>query len=260
MGTTEEPAGPAEPSIDAGFIDLRPTAQLEFADLDDDQSPGASAAMVDGSVASFAGDLQTLRSQRLGAAALSLAVVFFVLLVWNLLNQQADHWLLTVLYFFRFAIAAGCAGVIISRLSLSPGQLQALEYGFFGTLTLTIVVSQYFGNLALIDAGDIAGMIAHVKNGVLGAVILMMIYGMFIPNHARNTAYVVLSMAVAVMFGFALLLERSGIEGAIEQFRTAEHAGSNALFLMIGAGLATYSSYVSNGMRTKLHAARQFGQ
>jgi serine/threonine-protein kinase len=254
MVTPEEAAGAAEPPIDDGLIGLEPV------DVDDDQKLDADVAMVEGSVASLAGELQTLRSQRLGAAALSLAVVFLVLLVWNLLNQNAGHWLLTVLCFFRFAIAVGCAGVIMSRLSLSPGQLRALEYGFFGTLTLTIVLSQYFGNLALIDAGDIAGMIAHVKNGILGTVVLMMIYGMFIPNQPRKTAYVVLSMAVAVMFGFALLLERSGVEGAIEQFRSAEHAGSNALFLMIGAGLAIYGSYMLNGMRTELHAAKNFGQ
>jgi hypothetical protein len=259
MGTPEEPAAPAEPPIHGEFIGLEPTAQLELADVDDDQSPGAAAAMLEGSVAGFAGDIDTLRSQRLGAAALSLAVVFLVLLVWNVLNQNAEHWLLTVLYFLRFAFAAGCAGVIMSRLRLSPGQLQALEYGFFGTLTLTIVLSQYFGNLALIDAGDIAGMIAHVKNGILATVILMMVYGMFIPNQPRKTAYVVLSMAIAVMFGFALLLEHSGIESAVEQFRTAEHAGSNALYLMIGAGLAIYGSYILNGMRTELLAARKLG-
>jgi serine/threonine-protein kinase len=258
MGTPEEPASPAEPHNDAGSIVFEPTAQFELDDLHDDQSPGA--AMVEGSVAGLAGELQTLRSQRLGAAALSLAVVFLVLFVWNLMNQNAGHWLLTVLYFFRFAIAAGCAGVIMSRLSLSPGQLQALEYSFFGTLTLTVVLSQYFGNLSLIDAGDIPGMIAHVKNGVLATVVLMMIYGMFIPNQPRITAYVVLSMAVSVMFGFALLLERSDVEAALEQFRTTEHAGSNALFLLIGAGLSIYGSYMMNGMRSELHAAKSFGQ
>jgi hypothetical protein len=250
MVTPEEAAGAAEPPIDNGFIGLEPV------DVDGHQRPHADLAMVEGSFASFADELQTLRSQRLGAAALSLAVVFLVLFVWSLLNQNAGHWLLTVLSFFRFAISAGCAGVIMSRLSLSPGQLRALEYGFFGSLTLTIILSQYFGNLALIDAGDSAGMIAHVKNGVLATVVLMIIYGMFIPKEPRKTAYVVLSMAVAVMFGLALLFERTGVDAAVEQFRTAEHAGSNALFLLIGAGLAIRGSYMLNGMYNEAQAAK----
>jgi hypothetical protein len=250
MVTPEEKAGAAEPPVDDEFIGLEPV------DVHDHQRPGADVAMIEDCAA---GELQTLRSQRLGAAALSLAVVFLLLLGWSFFNQNADHWLLTVLCFFRFAIAAGCAGVIMSRVSLSPGQLQALEYGFFGALTLTIVLSQYFGNLALIDAGDIAGMIAHMENGILSTVVLMMIYGTFIPNQPRTTAYVVLSMAVAVMFGFVLVLERSGVEAAVEQFRTAEHAGSNALFLLIGAGLAICGSYLLNGMRTEVNAAKKFG-
>jgi hypothetical protein len=116
-----------------------------------------------------------------------------------------------------------------------------------------------FGNLALIDAGDISGMIAHAKSGILSTVVLMMIYGTFIPNQPRKTAYVVLSIAVAVMFGFALLLERSGVEAAVDQFRTAVHAGSNALFLLIGAGLAICGSYMLNGMRTEVKAPKKFG-
>ena len=47
---------------------------------------------------------------------------------------------------------------------------------------------------------------------------------------------------------------------AVEQMRTTEHAGSNVLFLMIGAALAIYGSYVLNGLRTELHDARKFGQ
>jgi serine/threonine-protein kinase len=123
-----------------------------------------------------------------------------------------------------------------------------------------LVLSQYYSNLALIQQGDLPGLIAHVKNGILGIFVLMVIYGMFIPNHPRETAYVVLTMAMVMLFGYDLLLERTDVEAAVEDLRTVEHAGSNALFLVIGAALAVYGSYVLNGLRTELHAAKKFGQ
>jgi serine/threonine-protein kinase len=157
-------------------------------------------------------------------------------------------------------IAAVCAGVIVSRLSLTPGQVRAIEYVFFGSLTLILVLSQYVGNLTMIEKNDLLGVIAHVKNGILGIFVLMVIYGMFIPNHPRRTAYVVLTMAMAVLLAFDMFLERPDVEAAVEELRTAEHAGSNALFLLIGAALAIYGSYVLNGLRTELHEAKKFGQ
>ena len=99
-----------------------------------------------------------------------------------------------------------------------------------------------------------------MKNGVMGMFALMVIYGMFIPNDPRSTARVVLTMALAMLAGMALLLEREDIAAAVEQLHTSEHAGSNAIFLMIGAALAIYGTYVLNGLRSELHEAKKFGQ
>jgi serine/threonine-protein kinase len=46
----------------------------------------------------------------------------------------------------------------------------------------------------------------------------------------------------------------------VAQLGTAEEAGSNLLFLAIGAALAVYGSYLVNGLRRELHEARKFGQ
>ena len=42
--------------------------------------------------------------------------------------------------------------------------------------------------------------------------------------------------------------------------KTAEQAGSNALALLLGAGLAIYGAHVLNGLRAELHESRKFGQ
>ena len=162
--------------------------------------------------------------------------------------------------FLRFAIAAACAGLVMSRVSLSPSQVRWTEYVLFGSFTIILIATQYVVNDDLLRQGDIPSFIANMKNGVMGMFCLMVVYGMFIPNDPRSTAKVVLTMALGTILGTVVLFEREDLAPAVEQLHTHTHAGSNVLFLMIGAALATYGTYVVNGLRTELHEAKKFGQ
>jgi serine/threonine-protein kinase len=259
MDTPEDSASLTKALLDDELIDLEPTVQLEI-EHGHGRRPRVGVEMVEGTFASLIGELASLHRRRLGAAGLFLSAVFLVLFFWSLLNHPAGHWLAPIATLVRFAIAAVCTGLILSRVPWTDGQVRAIEYVLFGSLTLVLVFSQYVVNLERIQEHDIAGVITHMKNGVIGTIVLMVIYGMFIPNNARHTAFVVFTMAMAVLFGFALFMERSDVDAAIEQLRSSEHAGTNAIILLIGAALATYGSYVLNGLRTELHAAKKFGQ
>jgi serine/threonine-protein kinase len=140
--------------------------------------------------------------------------------------------------------------------------VRLLEYVLFGTFTVMSFISQYQGNLDLLRQGDAVGVTAHVKDGVIGMFTLMVLYGMFIPNDLASAARVVLTMALAPMIALTVLLEAPHPElaGVIAQLRLAEATGTNALFLLIGAGLAIYGAYILSGLRTQLHEARKFGQ
>jgi eukaryotic-like serine/threonine-protein kinase len=245
--------------LDDELIDLEPSIELEAVSAPESR-PGFEVGLVRGSFASLSREIHSLRRRRLGSAALFLAAVFAVLLLWSLFGKTTDHWLVVLMLFLRFAIAAVCAGVIVSRVSLTTGQVQWIEYVLFGSFTVIIIVTQYQVNLDYLRSDDIPGVISHMKNGVMGMFALMVIYGMFIPNDPRSTARVVLTMALAMLAGMVLLLEREDIAIAVEQLHTSEHAGSNAIFLMIGAALAIYGTYVLNGLRCELHEAKKFGQ
>ncbi len=219
-----------------------------------------AVGLVEGTGASLSSEMHTLRRRRLGAAALFLAVVFGLLIFYSLTSRSADHWLVTTLVFLRFVIAASCAALILSRIDLTAGQVRAVEYLLFGSLTLILVAAQYRMNLDLMHAGRVTGVVLQMKNGVMGIFALMVIYGMFIPNDPRTTAKVVLSMALAVVLGFALLLEHTDAAALEVELRTTEQAGSSVIFLLVGAALAIYGTYVLNGLRSQLHEARKFGQ
>jgi hypothetical protein len=259
METSQDSASLTKGLLDEDLIDLEPSIELDVASSAD-LRPGIDVGLVHGSAGSLSREIHSLRRRRLGSAALFLAAVFLVLFLWSLLGGGTDHWLITMMMFLRFAIAAGCAGLIVSRMSLTPGQVRGLEYLLFGSFTVILIITQYIVNLELMRREDIPGLISYMKNGVMGMFALMVIYGMFIPNDPRRTAGVVLTMALAVMVAMDALMEREDIAHVAERLHTTVHVGSNALFLMIGAALAIYGTYVLNGLRSDLHEARKFGQ
>jgi serine/threonine-protein kinase len=259
MATADETSPPTRALFNDDLIELEPTMQLELAGPAGARA-GAGVGIVEGTAASLATEMHTLRRRRLGAAALFLTVVFGVLLLWNLFGHQVDHWLVVLMICLRFLIAAACAGLILSQVDLTPGKVRAVEYVLFGSFTVILALTQYMVNTELMRQGNVSGVILQMKNGVLGMFALMVIYAMFIPNDPRSTAKVVLTMALTLLAGFVLLVEHSEGAALVEQLRTAEQAGSNALYLLIGASLAIYGTYVLNGLRCQLHEARKFGQ
>jgi serine/threonine-protein kinase len=238
------------------LIELEPTMNVALAE------PGPAVALVEGGLASLGGETHALRRRRLAAAALFLAVTFGVVLLWSVFGPDlgGSAWVGWTTMALRCAIAAACAGLLLSRIALTPGQVRAAEYVLFGSCTLLMAISQYAVNLDLLRHDDVPGAIALVKNGVFGMVLLMVLYGVFIPNDARSAAKVVLTMALVHVITLALVMENPEVAGVVEQMRTTEQAGSNILFLMIGAAMAIYGAYVLNGLRTELHEARKFGQ
>ena len=259
MDTSQHSASLTKGLLDDEVIDLEPSLELEVASSAE-RRPGIDVGLVKGSAGSLSRVMHSLRRRRLGSAALFLTAVYSVLFMWSLLGDGTGQWIISMMMFLRFAIAALCAAVIVSNISLTPGHVRGIEYLLFGSFTLILIVSQYTVNLEVMRQEDIPRLIANMKNGVLGMFALMVVYGMFIPNDPRRTAGVVLTMALAVLIGMDLLIEREDVADVAEQLHTSVHAGTNALFLMIGAALAIYGSYVLNGLRSDLHEAKKFGQ
>ena len=217
--------------------------------------PGAAATH-----GSYSGEITELLRGRLTAASLLLSVAYAVLLVWHLIAWASHTPSVWFLLIARVFLAAIIAGILISPITLSLGWLRSLELALFAGLTVLLVASQYVVNLALMQRDDIPGMVAFIKNGVINMVVLMLLYGTFIPNNPKRVAWIVLAMALAPLLGVAVLTEHPDVAPVVAQLRSVEQTGSNGLFLFIAAGMAIYGSFVLNGLRTELHVARKFGQ
>ena len=210
------------------------------------------------SQATIPGEISRCLRNRLAAASLLLAVAYAILLVWHLVNGRrmpnaGSSW----------SLASSC------RRHRRPAPEPARAFDSLASLARVRAVrrhdrarglSQYTINLWLMQHGDYPAMVAFVKNGVIQMVVLMFLYGTFIPNKPTTVAWVVLAMAISPLLSLAFLTEHPDAAEAIAHFRSAEQTGTNALFLLIAAGMAIYGSIVLNGLRNELHVARKFGQ
>ena len=271
MPPSQDPAPAGTDLLELEVIDLEPTTALRAIpgdpglDLEGQPRPprtSAPVAIVEGGVGgSLTGKTSTLRRSRLGSAAIFLAVAYGVLLLWIVLtSDDVGHRLVWVLAAARFAIATIVGVLVLRPTPMTAGRVRTAEYALFGGLTVVLVISQYLVNRDLLLLGNVTGAVAYMKNGIIQMFALMVLYGMFIPNRPRTTATVVLSMALAPLVSLELLMEHKGLAAVIHQMRSNEHAGSNLLYLLIGASMAIYGSYVLNGLRAELHEAQKFGQ
>jgi serine/threonine-protein kinase len=208
---------------------------------------------------SLARETLALRRSRLAATALLLAVTYGVLAAWHLFSGIKHAPIVWLLLLGRLLLPAVIAGLLVSPMVLSSFRVRALEFTLFGGLIASVVATQYEVNLALVQPKDLPGMVAYIKNGVIQTVVLMLLYGTFIPNKPRTVACVVLAMALAPLVGVALLTAHPEVAPQVDQLRSVEQTGSNALFLALAAGMAIYGSTILYGLRKELHEAQKFG-
>jgi eukaryotic-like serine/threonine-protein kinase len=255
------PATAIQPEADV--IELEPSGPSSVAEpwtVRGSCSPEVPVAVAPehASPSSLATETLTLRRTRLAATALLLAVTYAVLAAWHLFSRVPHSPAAWFLLSLRFVLPAAIAAILMSRLVISSLRARVLEFALFGGLTTLVFITQYTVNFAL--RGNLPAMVAFIKNGVIQMVVLMMLYGTFIPNRPKTVAWAVLAMALAPLFGVAFLTEHAELASFLEQLRSVEQTGSNALFLAIAAGMAIYVSTIVNGLRTELHEAHKFGQ
>ncbi len=268
MSTTDNQLLPADE-----LIELEPTLHV---DLADPSAAGSLAALrpgvapPEGTVASLAGETDTLRRRRLLAASVFLAATYGLLAVWVFASDNpgtltADGGRLSlrvVLIGLRCLLAAAVAGLLASEAPLARKPLRAVEYVLFLGLTLLIMASQYLVNLDLAHRGPeyVPAILAFIKDGVIQILVLMMIYGTLIPNPPAVAAPALMAMFIGPIAAMFLLGLHPDVAPIVAQLHEAEEAGSNILFLTIGMALAVYGSFLVNGLRTRLHQAQKFGQ
>lgn len=202
-----------------------------------------------------------LLRRRLRAAAGFLAVAYLFFYAFALATPGSGYDLLGTSFALRGLLAWGVFTLLCTALPLTYQQLRWLEVSFFCLSAALLIGSNYFVHMELIERGDLVTRVAVGKNSVLRLWMLIIIYGVFIPNHPKRTALVVLAMVACALIVKGLVLKAHFDIADFETYKALTlNAGSNILSLICGAILAIYSSYVLNGLRSELHEAKKLGR
>jgi serine/threonine-protein kinase len=158
-------------------------------------------------------------------------------------------------------LAAVVIGVLSSsRFALSLSALRWVEIALFGGTVLLLMLGQYFGNSELIRRDELTYLVAFEKNGVLQTVLIMMVYGVLIPNDPRRTARVVLTLLLGPMAVLVFELEWHATDLIRERIDGNALAFNHVVYLSMGAGLSIYIAYILHRVRKELREARKLGQ
>jgi eukaryotic-like serine/threonine-protein kinase len=240
-------------------IDLEPTTLAPPETASRDAAPtehfwgSASASIVNESS-------RLLRSRLLAVAGFFL-VCHVILSAFGVVSPGSESLALATSLALRALVAGLVFAVLWSPLVLSHRQLRAAEIFLFGVEMLLVLAAQYQINVQLVDRGDLIGTVAYQKNGVLRVVVLMLAYGVFIPNAPRITARVVLTMAIGLIVCHGMVLHHAMNANAIaDTVAGRQNVIANALFLLLGAALAVFAAYSLRGLRRELNEARRLGQ
>jgi serine/threonine-protein kinase len=218
--------------------------------------------IIEGSAPDLAGETRDLLHRRLLAASLMLALSFGIFLL-------RDFVFPPIVRRVSFIHGAVFCLLILNLVALSgqwkPSmrQLRLLELLTFGIIIASLVASQSIGLRARVQMDMLTVMSTriHFKNSVIGTLLLIFTYGIFIPNDWRRAACVIVPMALAPLVAPLILgLTSAEFRTVWQEAGTPERLSENTLFLVLGAMTAIYGTHVINRFRTQAFEERCLNQ
>ena len=200
------------------------------------------------------GTASELLQARLQAASI---VCLICLLVFFLRALSIDEPLIVLMRSVSLIIPLGCLGMLVSPEVLSPRQLRRIELMLFGPLCTLVVLLQVIFLMKAVEAGDTSEQVAVVYSGTLGLAVLMLAYGMLMPNGWRRTA---LMMVPPVMAPTLAMLIVRVLMPALAETIDVLRAVEIAVALLVTGGIATYGTHALSNLRREARKSKQLGQ
>ncbi|HMP01892.1 MAG TPA: serine/threonine-protein kinase [Gemmatales bacterium] len=211
----------------------------------------------------FSSELESQLHSRLRLATMILASGYFAVGVRSLIFETA--WLRTsdhLLIFFMTLLMAGMAAMLWQKHVLSMCWLRRLELVIFGSVVLHFcwidvrVLEDLTSTVLIGTRNEILGWrLGNVDNN-LRWFVLIVIYGVFIPNTGRRCALYVTAMAalhVGLTLGVGLIFDRLGL------FLTAL-TPDTVIFLGLGVAIAVFGSAKIAALQEEAFVSRRLGQ
>lgn len=231
-----EASKPGNPPPPAATMTARP---VQFV-------PAVAAAVDDPNAA-------LLRSRLIAAGGVLLAILTVHYLIALSDRGTMIHWLRGAVW----VATVGCLVVLTSAREFDSRKLRGVELLLFSLIGIQFLFWQLDGMLQASQHESLVELTSVQLKSVAGFSLLMMAYGMFMPNGWRRTAVMLVPPALGPggMIILAILLDpwialHSGWEFVAEV---------TGLLAMV-AGIAVYGTHAIAGLRTEAGRARKLGQ
>jgi hypothetical protein len=180
-----------------------------------------------------------LRLTRLRWVTFVMLFTYGIALIWVLWTRDDLHQPMVVLLGLRVTLVMIVLGLLFGEFASSPAHVRVFTLALFGGLTACLALSQYLIGRDGIRAGQLADFVILAKDGLIELLILMIAYGLLVPDTPRRAAVSLLTMALAPFLALTVLLvSEPASAGFLLEPRAAEQVGLNALMVWIGARLA----------------------
>lgn len=240
--------------LEAGVTAAYEVTSDDAAETRDETSlPPSSVVLLEGEIPRLQDETCELLRHRLRAAALLLTLVLAFAFTANLLTDR------TQLVPFRLAVIAIMAGaflVLRSKFALKLRGYRIIELVMFGAVGLQLVRMFWVYATEHAALGETESVVSVLVQNHLAWTVLIMIYGIFMPNTWKRAAAVLLP-AAAMPFLVNYSLESNEM---IRLSADADRFGMPVPLTFLAAGAAIYGSHVINSIRREAFQAKQLGR
>ncbi len=199
----------------------------------------------------FNGDLLRSRLKTASIVCLVCLTAFFLRALF--LDEPVILFLRSV----SLIISVGCLGLLSTPGPLCMARLRRIELLLFGPLCAFVVFLQVFFLMKAAEAGDDPQQVAVVYSGALGLAVMMLAYGMLMPNGWRRTA--VMTIPPVAIPTAAMLVVRH-LSPAVAVVIDATRAAEIGVALIVTGLVATYGTLTISSLRREARRARHLGQ
>jgi serine/threonine-protein kinase len=222
-------------------------------------------AMGSGTGPQLTQEMVTLLRRRLRVAALIIGAAFGIYLFRLLFERPADQLfgpLDTAIFAAVVAVMAMVASLLWSSVPLSARWLRTLELALFGSAAAYFawvqIVVLHYGKVIEWSSPDHVGSVLRLATGSNGLrwFMLIVVYGMFIPNTWRRCALIVSAMALTPLLITMLSCGYCPIMGPHMPYAVFDLAS----LMAIGAAIAIFGSYKIGELQHEAFEARKLGQ
>jgi hypothetical protein len=252
---------------------IRPGASVVTVDLQlrppepGGQSPARPVSIVESSGARLSSFTRSLLRTRLRIAAVILLVIFALFLARRLFGifpaRNPDD-VRIVVYEVAMLFLQGAAVVLLSSpAQLSLRVLRSIEFAMFGMVTAYLADVQYENLVSAVEQPMFSAelVVVAMKNSLIFTLMIIIVYGMFIPNRWwRTLAMVTVISAVPIGVRSLVTARHPEIRDFAELVFSPDRVAENLAILLGGVAISVFGSYTVNALRVEAFEARRLGQ